>query len=50
MVFWSLMRLVTYVTGSGPKAGIVIDGRVVDLSAAGYSDIVSFLADGEKAL
>ena len=43
------MRLVTYSTGSGPKAGIVIDGKVVDLSAAGYGDVVSFLADGDKA-
>lgn len=49
MVFCSLMRLVTYSTGSDPKAGIVVDGKVVDLSVAGYSDVSSFLADGDKA-
>jgi 2-keto-4-pentenoate hydratase/2-oxohepta-3-ene-1,7-dioic acid hydratase in catechol pathway len=43
------MRLVTYSTGAGPKAGIVLDGKAVDLSAAGYADVVSFLAAGGKA-
>jgi 2-keto-4-pentenoate hydratase/2-oxohepta-3-ene-1,7-dioic acid hydratase in catechol pathway len=42
------MRLVTFSTGAGPKAGVVIDGRVVDLAAAGYSDVVSVLRDGDK--
>ena len=44
------MRLVTYSTGGGQRAGIVIDGKVVDLAPAGYSDVVSFLADGDKAI
>ena len=44
------MRLVTYSTGQGPRAGIVLDGKVVDLGPAGYDDVVSFLADGEKAV
>ncbi len=43
------MRLVTYSSGSGPKAGVVVDGGVVDLAQAGYGDVVSFLAGGEKA-
>lgn len=44
------MRLVTYSTGTGPRAGIVLDGRVVSLEPAGYLDVVSFLADGDKAI
>ena len=44
------MRLVTYSTGQGPRAGIVLDGKVVDLGPAGYDDVVSFLADGAKAV
>jgi len=44
------MRLVTYSTGTGPRAGVVLDGRVVSLEAAGYLDVVSFLADGDKAI
>jgi 2-keto-4-pentenoate hydratase/2-oxohepta-3-ene-1,7-dioic acid hydratase in catechol pathway len=43
------MRLATYSTGAGLRAGIVIDGRVVDLGAAGYEDVVSFLRGGDKA-
>ena len=44
------MRLVTYSTGAPPRAGIVIDGKVVDLSAAGYADVLSFLQDGDRAI
>ena len=44
------MRLVTYSTGGAPRAGIVIDGKVVDLSAAGYADVLSFLQDGDRAI
>jgi len=44
------MRLVTYSTGNGPRAGIVLDGRVVSLEAVGYLDVVSFLADGDRAV
>jgi 2-keto-4-pentenoate hydratase/2-oxohepta-3-ene-1,7-dioic acid hydratase in catechol pathway len=43
------MRLVTYSTGAGPRAGLVVDGRVADLAAIGYSDVVGFLRDGDKA-
>ncbi len=44
------MRLVTYSTGDAARAGIVIDDKVVDLGPAGYSDTLSFLADGDKAI
>ncbi|MEZ5364794.1 MAG: fumarylacetoacetate hydrolase family protein [Bryobacterales bacterium] len=42
------MRLVTYSTGSGPRAGVVVDGKVADLASAGYADVVSVLRDGAK--
>ena len=44
------MRLVTYSTGGGPRAGAVVDGKVVDLSSVGYDDVISFLQDGDKAI
>jgi 2-keto-4-pentenoate hydratase/2-oxohepta-3-ene-1,7-dioic acid hydratase in catechol pathway len=44
------MKLVTYSTGAAPRAGVVIDGKVVDLAAAGYADVLSFLQDGDKAI
>lgn len=44
------MKLVTYSTGNGPQAGLVLDGRVVDLAPAGYDDVISFLNDGDKAV
>ena len=37
------MRLVTYSNGGGPRAGVVVDGKVVDLAPAGYADVLSFL-------
>jgi 2-keto-4-pentenoate hydratase/2-oxohepta-3-ene-1,7-dioic acid hydratase in catechol pathway len=44
------MRLVTFSAGQGPRAGLVAGDRVVDLSAAGYPTVVSFLEDGAKAI
>lgn len=44
------MRLVTYSTDGGPRAGAVIDGRVVDLGAAGYTDVLTFLQGGDAAI
>ncbi len=44
------MRLVTYSTDGGPRAGVVIDGRVVDLAASGYDDVISFLQGGDEAI
>jgi len=45
------MRLVTYSTNGGaPRAGSVVDGKIVDLAAAGYGDVLSFLNDGDKAI
>lgn len=44
------MRLVTFSAGQGPRAGLVVGDRVVDLSAAGYPTVVSFLEDGDKAI
>ena len=43
------MRLITYSNGGRPRAGIVVDGKVVDLSPAGYDDVVTFLRDGDEA-
>lgn len=40
------MRLVTYSAGGRTRAGMIGNGNVIDL---GYSDVVSFLADGERA-
>ncbi|HZS51025.1 MAG TPA: fumarylacetoacetate hydrolase family protein [Bryobacterales bacterium] len=40
------MRLVTYSAGGRTRAGMIGNGNVIDL---GYGDIVSFLADGERA-
>jgi 2-keto-4-pentenoate hydratase/2-oxohepta-3-ene-1,7-dioic acid hydratase in catechol pathway len=44
------MKLVTYSTGAAPRAGVVIDGKVVDLAAAGYADVISFLRAGDAAI
>lgn len=44
------MRLVTYSIGGDPRAGIVMDGKVVDLASVGYNDLISFLSDGDKAI
>lgn len=45
------MRLVTFSTAGGEKrAGVRAGERVIDLAAAGYSDMVAFLAGGERAL
>jgi hypothetical protein len=44
------MRLVTFSAGQGPRAGLVAGDRVVDLSAAGYPTVLSFLEDGAKAI
>jgi len=45
------MRLVTYShAGAAPAAGIVLDGRVVSLQAIGYTDVISFLRDGDAAI
>lgn len=44
------MRLVTFSAGNGPRAGAVVDGRVVDLAPHGYPDAASFLAGGDAAL
>ncbi len=44
------MRLVTFSAGQGPRPGLVAGDRVVDLTAAGYPTVVSFLEDGDKAI
>ena len=45
------MRLVTYShAGAAPAAGIVLDGCVVSRAGIGYSDVISFLRDGDKAI
>lgn len=45
------MRIVTYSVETGaPRAGIVVDDRIVDLSGAGYADVISFLEAGAAAV
>ena len=44
------MRLVTFTTGSGPRAGIVVGDRIIDLAGAGYADVVSFLEAGDAGV
>ena len=44
------MRLVTFTTGSGPRAGVVVGDRIIDLVGAGYADVVSFLEAGDAGV
>lgn len=44
------MRLVTISTADGPRVGIVAGDHVIDLSPAGYRDILSFLEGGNEAI
>ncbi len=44
------MRLVTFTTGTGSRAGLVSGDRIIDLAAAGYSDVLSFLEAGDVAV
>ena len=47
------MRLVTYSNsgnGGRPSAGMLESGVVIDLAPIGYKTVISFLADGERAL
>jgi 2-keto-4-pentenoate hydratase/2-oxohepta-3-ene-1,7-dioic acid hydratase in catechol pathway len=44
------MKLVTYSTGADPKAGLLIDGRVIDLAPAGYASVRAFLEAGQSAI
>jgi 2-keto-4-pentenoate hydratase/2-oxohepta-3-ene-1,7-dioic acid hydratase in catechol pathway len=44
------MRLVTFSAGQGPRAGLVVGDRVVDLTPAGYPTVLSFLEGGPKAI
>lgn len=44
------MRLVTFSAGQGARAGLVAGDRVVDLTAAGYATVLSFLEGGDKAI
>jgi 2-keto-4-pentenoate hydratase/2-oxohepta-3-ene-1,7-dioic acid hydratase in catechol pathway len=44
------MRLLTYTTGNGARAGLAIGDQIADLAAAGYGDVLSFLQDGDKAI
>lgn len=43
------MRLVTYSTSEGARVGMVDDDRVVDLTAAGFGDMVELIAAGRDA-
>ena len=44
------MRLVTFSAGQGPRAGLVTGDRIVDLTAAGYPTVLSFLEGGAAAI
>ncbi|MEX2301241.1 MAG: fumarylacetoacetate hydrolase family protein [Bryobacterales bacterium] len=44
------MRLVTFSAGQGPRAGLVAGDRIVDLTAAGYPTVLSFLEGGPAAI
>jgi 2-keto-4-pentenoate hydratase/2-oxohepta-3-ene-1,7-dioic acid hydratase in catechol pathway len=44
------MRLVTFSAGQGPRAGLVVGDRIVDLTAAGYPTVLSFLEGGAAAI
>jgi 2-keto-4-pentenoate hydratase/2-oxohepta-3-ene-1,7-dioic acid hydratase in catechol pathway len=44
------MRLVTFSAGQGPRAGLVAGDRIVDLTAAGYPTVLSFLEGGSAAI
>lgn len=44
------MRLVTFTTGSGPRAGVVVGDRIIDLVGVGYADVVSFLEAGDAGV
>ena len=44
------MRLLTYTTGNGARAGLAIGDQIADLAAAGYGDVLSFLEDGDEAI
>jgi 2-keto-4-pentenoate hydratase/2-oxohepta-3-ene-1,7-dioic acid hydratase in catechol pathway len=44
------MRLVTFSAGQGPRAGLVAGDRIVDLTAAGYPTVLSFLEGGAAAI
>ena len=44
------MRLLTYTTGRGARAGLAIRDQIADLGGAGYEDVLSFLEDGDKAI
>src|SRR5690606_2499237 len=43
------VRLVTYSTSEGARVGMVDDDRVVDLTAAGFGDMVELIAAGRDA-
>ncbi len=45
------MKIVTFSHGSGPQeAGILVGPNVARLAPIGYSDVLSFLAGGDKAI
>lgn len=44
------MRLLTYTTGDGPRAGLALGDQIADLAPAGYGDVLSFLEHGGKAV
>ena len=44
------MRLLTYTSGNGPRAGLAIGDQIADLAPAGYGDTLSFLEDGDRAI
>ena len=44
------MRLLTYTSGDGARAGLAIGDQIADLAPAGYGDVLSFLEDGDSAI
>lgn len=44
------MRLARFDAGSGPKVGVVIGKDLVDVSAAGFADMLSIVRGGKEAL
>ncbi len=43
------MRLVTYHSGSGAFPGVLQDGRIIDLTGAGFPDMLAVIAGGQAA-
>ena len=44
------MRLVSFTAGTESRAGIVAGDRIIDLTTAGYADVLSFLEAGDRAV